>query len=166
MPTLRATVADLKGALERGALLLDVREGPEFRYERIEGSEHAPLSGLAGRAASLPKDRDVYVVCQAGVASASGARLLAEAGCSRVFEVEGGLEAWKRAGLPVRREGGVIPVLRQVQIAAGSLVLVGTLVPGLRWLAVLVGAGLVFSGASGTCMMAGGLSRLPWNRGK
>ncbi|MBI2174946.1 MAG: DUF2892 domain-containing protein [Candidatus Omnitrophica bacterium] len=56
--------------------------------------------------------------------------------------------------------------MRQVQIAAGSLVVLGLLIPHGWWLALFVGAGLVFAGISGTCGMAVLLSRMPWNRQK
>jgi predicted branched-subunit amino acid permease len=60
-------------------------------------------------------------------------------------------------------------MMRQVQIAAGSLVVLGavlgaTVNPGFHALSGLVGAGLVFAGASGTCMMARLLAYAPWNR--
>ncbi|MBK7545710.1 MAG: DUF2892 domain-containing protein [Elusimicrobia bacterium] len=55
--------------------------------------------------------------------------------------------------------------MRQVQIVAGSLVVIGGLWSGPgRWLAVAVGAGLVFAGASGYCGLARVLGFLPWNR--
>ncbi|MDW8399764.1 MAG: DUF2892 domain-containing protein, partial [Acetobacteraceae bacterium] len=81
------------------------------------------------------------------------------------------LEAWKAAGLPVaedRRQP--IELMRQVQIAAGSLVLVGVLLgallhPGFFALSGFVGAGLVFAGATGTCGLAQLLRLMPWNRG-
>jgi hypothetical protein len=55
--------------------------------------------------------------------------------------------------------------MRQVQIASGPLVLLGTLVaPALYGIAGFVGAGLVFAGDSGFCGMADMLARMPWNR--
>jgi predicted branched-subunit amino acid permease len=59
--------------------------------------------------------------------------------------------------------------MRQVQIGAGSLVLIGiilgTLVaPGFYALSAFVGAGLVFAGTTGFCGMAHLLARMPWNR--
>ena len=58
---------------------------------------------------------------------------------------------------------------RQVRLTAGSLVVLGVLldfvVPGLRFLALFVGAGLVFSAVTNTCTMALGLAKLPYNRG-
>ncbi|MBM5801390.1 MAG: DUF2892 domain-containing protein [Cyanobacteria bacterium K_DeepCast_35m_m2_023] len=59
--------------------------------------------------------------------------------------------------------------MRQVQIAAGSLVLLGVILsqvaaPGWIWLSAVVGAGLVFAGISGFCGMARLLAAMPWNR--
>ncbi|HEX2527584.1 MAG TPA: rhodanese family protein [Geminicoccus sp.] len=90
----------------------------------------------------------------------------ARPGGYRAYVVEGGLEAWKRAGLPVEQDRRQpIEVMRQVQIAAGSLVLLGALVtPWFYALAGFVGAGLVFAGVTGTCGMASLLRHMPWNR--
>ena len=84
--------------------------------------------------------------------------------------LDGGLEAWKRAGLPVIEDRSApLPLMRQVQIVAGSLVLLGVVLGfllGPAWfgLAGFVGAGLVFAGVTGFCGMARLLARLPWNR--
>jgi rhodanese-related sulfurtransferase len=88
-----------------------------------------------------------------------------------VYHLPGGLRAWKRAGLAVERSPGAggLSLPRQVQIVAGSLVVLGVALgtavsPWFLLLSAFVGAGLVFSGASGTCGMAGLLARLPHNR--
>jgi hypothetical protein len=65
---------------------------------------------------------------------------------------------------------GPIAIMRQVQIAAGSLmvifVLLGQVAPIFRLFAALVGCGLLFAGLTGTCGMALLLARMPWNRQK
>jgi len=84
--------------------------------------------------------------------------------------LDGGLDAWKKAGLPVALDRSQpIDIIRQVQIAAGSLVLMGMLLgtlfsPGFYALSAFVGAGLVFAGVSGFCGMAHLLALMPWNR--
>ena len=78
--------------------------------------------------------------------------------------IEGGIEAWKAAGYPVQQAKGPISLERQVRIAAGSLVLLGLLVPGLQFLPYVVGAGLIFAGLTNSCMMGLLLAKLPWNR--
>jgi hypothetical protein len=60
--------------------------------------------------------------------------------------------------------------MRQVQIAAGSMVVLGVVLgalvsPWLYLLAGFVGAGLVFAGITGTCGLARLLRVMPWNRG-
>ena len=59
--------------------------------------------------------------------------------------------------------------MRQVQIVAGGLVLLGVILsqaaaPGWIWLSGFVGAGMIFAGISGFCGMARLLAVMPWNR--
>ena len=74
------------------------------------------------------------------------------------------------ADLPVEEDRSQpIEIMRQVQIAAGSLVLLGvilglTVAPGWFALSGFVGAGLVFAGTTGWCGMAYLLAIMPWNR--
>src|SRR5271157_3127554 len=86
-----------------------------------------------------------------------------------VVNVEGGTLEWERAGLPVVRGKKTVSLERQVRIAAGSLVVLGTglgafVHPGFLALSAFVGAGLVFAGITDTCGMGMLLARMPWNR--
>jgi len=149
----------------RGALGIDVRESDEHRWERPPHCRNVPLSRLDADRHTLPKDRDLLLFCQTGFRSAKAVEDLRRSGWTRVALVEGGVDAWKAAGFKLERSSRVIPLMRQVQIVAGSLVVIGGLWPGPgRWLAVAVGAGLVFAGVSGYCGMARALAFLPWNR--
>lgn len=84
--------------------------------------------------------------------------------------LEGGLANWKRAGLPtVQDKAQPRPLMQQVQIVAGSLVLLGVVLgyllnPAFFLLSGFVGAGLLFAGLSGWCGMALLLAKMPWNR--
>lgn len=159
------SVGDLKNVLSGGAVLIDVRGAGEYNYEHIAEARNIPRSEL--EKADLPKDKEIYVICQIGMSSMAAARKLEGLGFKDVVNVTGGIEAWKMAQYPVERAANVrcvIPIMRQVQIIAGSMVLLGSFFIELRWLAFLAGAGLLFAGISGTCMMAGLLSRMPWNR--
>ena len=108
--------------------------------------------------------------CRTGNRTASNADRLAQCTDYDAFILDGGIDAWKSAGLPVvENKGQPIEIMRQVQITAGSLVFAGTALgalvhPGFYALAAFVGAGLVFAGVSGSCMMARLLSFAPWNR--
>ncbi|MEO8094611.1 MAG: rhodanese-like domain-containing protein [Pseudolysinimonas sp.] len=81
----------------RGAVLVDVRTGLEFNSGHANGARHIPLELVARRAAELPADADVVVICQSGHRSALAARSLAKRGFT-VSSVLGGTPAWKRAG--------------------------------------------------------------------
>lgn len=155
--------------INKGALLIDVREPDEYARERIPNSRLLPLSRL-----SISVDRfgaqQVIFHCRSGGRTAAAAERLTAAADGDAYILRGGLEAWKAAGLPVlKNKRRPIEMMRQVQIVAGSLVLLGVslgalLHPGFYALSGFVGAGLVFAGATGTCGMARILSLAPWNR--
>lgn len=102
--------------------------------------------------------------------TAAHAATLAAAGAGDCYILAGGIDGWKKAGLPTELDRKVpIDLMRQVQIVAGLLVLIGVLGgllvhPGLFGLAGFVGAGLAFAGISGFCGMARRLALMPWNR--
>ena len=148
--------------------VIDVREPMEYAAGHIAGSLNVPLSRL--HQADLPTG-PLVLVCQSGNRSARGVQTLLERGYAHpVSDLEGGLPSWQQAGLPVRRlKNAPLPLMRQVQIAAGSLVLLGlilssTVAPAWILLSWFVGAGLVFAGVSGFCGMARLLAVMPWNR--
>ena len=166
LPTIDAQRA--KQLVDEGAVLVDIREADEHARERVPGARHNPLSRLA------PLDpcggKAVIFHCRSGARTAANAhRLEAVADCQS-YLLEGGLEAWKKAGLPVAVDTRQpIELMRQVQITAGSLVLLGValgvwVAPAFLGLSAFVGAGLVFAGVSGWCGMARLLTLMPWNR--
>lgn len=154
--------------LAEGAVLVDVREADEVARERIPGAHHHALSTLGGGLGN--GERAVIFHCRSGNRTQVNADRLAAAATCEAFILEGGLQAWKAAGLPVTMDRSQpIEIIRQVQIAAGSLVLLGIalgllVAPAFHALAAFVGTGLVFAGATGTCGMARLLAHMPWNR--
>lgn len=167
--TLTATEAAERVGSGR-ALLIDVRTPIEFATVHAEGSRNIPLDGLDAQAMvrQLADDQALIVICKSGARADKACRQLREVGCDRVFSVEGGLDAWMAAGLPVQRRK-VISLERQVRIGAGLLVLVGVglgrwVHPWLLGIAAFVGAGLVVAGMTNFCGMAMLLARAPWNR--
>jgi rhodanese-related sulfurtransferase len=152
------------------ALLVDIREADEFAREHIAGAVSRPLSGFESAHLKIEPGRDVVFACGSGARTGSNCDRLAAAVEGPAFVLEGGLAGWRAAGLPTDRNAAApLPILRQVQIAAGSLVLAGAVAgllvhPAFHGLSAAVGAGLLFSGLSGSCLMASLLSRAPWNR--
>lgn len=155
-------------------VLVDVREDFEHAEERIDGAEAMPLSKFDPKTVrEWVGGKRVVFHCRSGKRSADAAQRFAtiEPGGEPMFHMAGGIEAWKAEGRPTVKPAGRarLPIMRQVQIVAGSLVLVGVLLGVLvsPWFLILsgfVGAGLVFAGASGWCGMAMLLGRMPWNR--
>jgi rhodanese-related sulfurtransferase len=86
-----------------GPLLIDVREVPEFGLVRAERARLLPLSQFLTRYQDLPKDRELLIICASGSRSGQAAAYLLAHGWSDVANVDGGTQAWQRAGLPVRR---------------------------------------------------------------
>jgi rhodanese-related sulfurtransferase len=84
-------------------VLLDVREPTEFAEVRAPGALLIPTSTLTSRLEDLPTDRPLLVICRTGVRSAAVTGFLARSGRDDVANVAGGMEAWERAGLPIRR---------------------------------------------------------------
>ena len=84
-------------------LLVDVREPNEFLALRAPGAMLVPTSEFAARVAELPTDRPLLVVCHLGSRSAAVVGFLQRSGRTDVTNVDGGMDAWERAGLPVKR---------------------------------------------------------------
>ncbi len=84
-------------------VLLDVREPGEFQTVRAEGAVLIPTSVFMARLDDVPADRPLLVICHVGGRSASVTSYLVRTGRTDVVNVAGGMDAWERAGLPVRR---------------------------------------------------------------
>jgi rhodanese-related sulfurtransferase len=83
------------------AIVLDVRATGEFDAGHLPNARNIPLAELDQRAGELPAGRPVIVCCNTGMTSAKGAAALRKAGREEVFNLDGGLNAWRQAGLPV-----------------------------------------------------------------
>jgi len=152
-----------------GVQLIDVRCPSDFESRHARGARNLPVDRLTPQSLAGELNVPVILMSEAGQRARLAREMLRY--CDRqVLVVEGGLAAWKAAGLPlVRGSGGVVALDRQVRIAVGSLVLLGVALaalvhPGFIWLAGFCGAGLVFAGVTDSCGMALALARLPWNR--
>ncbi|HUY87346.1 MAG TPA: rhodanese-like domain-containing protein [Pirellulales bacterium] len=160
--------------VEAGAAveLIDVRTPVEFRELRVTFARNVPLDRLD--AAQLAAQRNgseqpLYVICRSGNRSMQACQKFLAANYTNIVNVEGGALAWDKAGLQVVRGKQTIPLERQVPIATGSLVVAGTTLGALVdpvWfgLAAAVGAGQMFAGLTGNCLMANMLAKAPWNQ--
>ncbi|HMN95022.1 MAG TPA: rhodanese family protein [Phycisphaerales bacterium] len=166
----------LRELLARGeTVLVDVREPDEHHRERIAGSVLLPLSTFdpAALRKAAPSGSTIVLYCRSGRRSHdAAARAVASPGPEpRIMQLEGGIEAWKAAMLPVEVDRSIsrISIMRQVQIVVGACVLAGALLtwfvnPAFILVPAFFGAGLLFAGATGTCALAAVLGLMPWNR--
>lgn len=86
--------------LAEGAYVIDVRESREYRPGHVPGAQNMPLSLLPVRMAEVPKDRPVFVICQAGGRSAQATALMRAVGIDAT-SVAGGTGEWIESGRPV-----------------------------------------------------------------
>lgn len=96
-------------ALQRsGALLLDVREPEEYAQGHAPGSTLIPLGQLQSRLRELDafKGQRIAIICRSGRRSALALQMLERAGYSAA-NVEGGMIAWTKAGLPIIPDPGL-----------------------------------------------------------
>ncbi|MBE9136427.1 rhodanese-like domain-containing protein [Nodosilinea sp. LEGE 07088] len=159
-----------QGLDQQTITLIDVREPVEFAGEHIPGAMLVPLSRFDLREIPQFGDTQLVLYCRSGNRSAIAAQKLLDAGFESVTHLSCGLASWKEAGYStVVNRNAPISLMRQVQIVAGSLVFLGTLLgafvsPWFLMLSGFVGVGLVFAGVSDTCMMGMLLAKLPYNQ--
>lgn len=160
------------------AVLIDVREEDEFKAEHIPYALSLPLSSFDVNFAKLdlPKDRTLVFQCLKGGRSQSACVRVegSSQGFDHLKNIEGGILAWKAAGLPlVGGEGEVatpkLSIFRQVQVIVGALVALLVLLgfAGLTLgfvIAGLLGGALLFAGVTGWCGLAMLLQKMPWNK--
>lgn len=154
------------------AVIVDVREPDEIR--RTSLAQYIPAPSSVVRADCFPPPvagMRTLILCQGGNRAGQVARTLAAAGRTDVSVIAGGIRGWQAAGLPVTSGGGSIPVMRQVLIAAGSMIAAFTALGAFvnPWFlagAGFVACGLAFAGLTGICPMAKMLAAMPWNAPK
>ncbi|MGM0541954.1 MAG: rhodanese-like domain-containing protein [Pseudomonadota bacterium] len=85
------------------AFLLDVRTAKEFKEGFIGEATNVPVTELSANMNKLPKDKEkpLLVYCLTGARSKRAAGILTKAGYTQVFNLAGGINAWKSAGLPI-----------------------------------------------------------------
>lgn len=168
----RCTVQELQNELLGGGSchVIDVRESAEYATEYVAGTHLLPLSNFANHARTVPADRPVYVLCRSGNRAKQAALQLAQLGLQNIHVVEGGIQAWAAAGLPIERGQRQVWALdRQMRFLAGLLVVTGltlaiTVHPWFAALSGLIGAGLMFAALTDSCPMTMVLARMPWNQ--
>ncbi len=106
LPFTNVTPEQAREMIAQGALVVDVRQPNEWIGGHIPEAELVPLDGiyLFGKAiADYPKDRDIILVCEMGQRSVGAAEIALVAGHTRVYNLVGGMAAWRAKKLPLAR---------------------------------------------------------------
>jgi len=157
-------------------IILDVREQDEFEAEYIPGSIWVPLSQFAHTAPGVLQSflgRNILLMCRSGNRANLALQQITQLGFGGQVSAEvykGGILEWAKQGKPVVIcRTAHLPIMRQVQITAGLLVLLSVLLSfgvdqRIAWVAAFIGAGLTFAGITGFCGLAKLLALMPWNK--
>lgn len=150
--------------------IVDIRNPDEYARESIKGAKNIPADQLDE--ADLAKDDAVIFHCQSGNRTKQCQDKIERLGLPETYILEGGISAWKKANQPLNIDRKApLPVMRQVQIIVGLMVLVGvvlalTISPWFSLISAFFGGGLLFAGLTGFCGMANLLMMLPYNKSK
>lgn len=153
--------------------VIDVRTPVEYTEVHVEAAKNVPLNQLKPdelhETYGFSIEKPIYILCHSGQRASRAAEQLTQSNFPNVVVVEGGTQAWIKAGFPVKRGNAkVISLERQVRIGAGLLVLTGLTLgwfvhPGFLGISAFVGAGLTFAGITDWCGMGLLLAKAPWN---
>ncbi len=155
---------------------IDVRSPIEYQSGHVLGTQLLPLDQLTPESLTQQlktpgagQETPLYITCKGGFRAQQAASRLHDAGYQNLVLLEGGLDAWEKAGLPVKRSDKMISLERQVQIAIGTLLLLkvffGFTIHELFFVGgALIGAGLIVAGITRWCGIARLIAQLPWNR--
>ena len=150
-------------------MLIDVREGSEYAEASIPGSVLISKENLMKNFdfyAPFLLGKDVVVHCKSGMRGAAVTEFLSAQSGLKVYNMEGGINAWKKDNLPVVSSG--ISIMRQVQMTVGTIVVIFGLLGFYKerkmiFVSVAIGFGLLFAGITGSCALARILKMMPWN---
>jgi len=175
MPTIKTV--DAKTAKEwlnkNEAIIVDVREPREYAAIHIAGAKLIPVGIINNDQLPELNNKKLIIHCQIGRrGGAACEKLLISNPNLDVYNLEGGITAWEKAGFEVEKSGRTfLSIERQVQITIGSGVLIGLIFgylihPGFLFLSAFFGAGLLFAGITGSCGLAMLMGKMPWNQKK
>lgn len=90
--------------IDKGHRVVDVRTPAEYSGGHIPQAEHVPLDSILARPKDVLKTgSDVIFVCQVGQRSALAAEMAAAVGLTNLYNLEGGTDAWVKAGYEVAK---------------------------------------------------------------
>jgi rhodanese-related sulfurtransferase len=155
------------------AIIIDVRENEEYSSEHIEGALHIPLSEVSGKIKSINTDKKIIFQCRSGGRGGKACEIAKNfVDGESIFNLEGGITAWKAAGYKVEAAKDCKPcsisIFRQVQIIIGALTFIFIMLGMFSseiflYFAAALSFALFISGLTGWCGLAMLLQKMSWN---
>lgn len=159
------------------AILVDVRDNDMYQAEHIAYAASIPVEQLNPQQlkALAEQPKKIIFQCMRGIKSVQASNLASDLG-DRVYNMEGGLIAWKEAGLPTllgksAENSSKMSLVRQMQITLGIVLLLIFLIPFLTgmlgflgYLIPIIGIVLIAAGVVGCCPLMKILGQMPWNK--
>ncbi len=152
-------------------MLVDVRTPGEFKSSHIDSSINIPLGSkeFENYLSTPQSEATNIIICQGGTRAKNACNIIQDKTKLNALVLSGGVNAWEKNGMKTIKSSGAISMERQVRIAAGLFVFLGSILSliiatNFIYVPIFVGAGLVFSGVTNTCGMARVLSVMPWNK--
>jgi rhodanese-related sulfurtransferase len=93
----------------RNAVVIDLRSAAQYAQGHLPSARHLEMADLQAKIGQIAKNKSnpVILVCQTGQQSQKASRAVTEAGYSEVHVLQGGVDAWQKAGMPVVKQGAV-----------------------------------------------------------
>jgi rhodanese-related sulfurtransferase len=102
-PFKRISVADARTMIAAGKRVVDVRTTAEFQSGHVPEAEHIQLDSILARPRDILKGDGILFICQVGQRSALAAEMAAAVGLQDLYNIEGGTDAWIRAGYAIAK---------------------------------------------------------------
>jgi len=102
-PFTRIDVNEADEMMNDGAAVIDVREPHEYSAGHVPGAKLIPVNTVYTKRDELPRDKDLIFVCAVGQRSARACEMAAAAGLTRLYNLEGGTDAWIKSGMPAEK---------------------------------------------------------------
>ncbi len=103
-PFTRINVTEAQEMMSRDDVaVIDVREPPEYQAGHVPNAKLVPVNSVYARRDELPRDKELIFVCAVGQRSALACEMAAAAGLTRLYNLDGGTDAWVKAGNTVEK---------------------------------------------------------------
>ena len=149
--------------------IVDIRSADEHNREHIPHSENVHADHINDKLCYTNDDVLVFS-CMSGMRTQGCSTNLKKLHAKEVLILDGGLNAWKKAGLATNKnDKAPLPIMRQVQMIVGFMVVLGVILgfainPLFSLISAFFGSGLLFAGITGNCGLAKVLMFLPYNK--